>query len=53
MEKNGSYILEVPYADPTELMMDILRHGPHVEVLKPAELRRAVGDSLKQTTARY
>ncbi|MDO9012992.1 MAG: tyrosine-type recombinase/integrase [Gallionella sp.] len=38
-DANGHYTLEVPYADPTELIMDILRQWHHVEVLEPAELR--------------
>jgi len=41
-DADGRYILKVPYADPTELIMDILRQGPHVEVLAPAELRREI-----------
>ena len=32
-EADGSYLLELPYADPRELVMDILRHVPEVEVL--------------------
>lgn len=52
-EKNGSYVLELPYADPRELVMDILRHGPEVEVLEPAELRRAVQGQLEAAAARY
>ena len=39
---DGSYLLELPFSDPRELVMDILRHGPHVEVLEPASLRKAV-----------
>jgi predicted DNA-binding transcriptional regulator YafY len=31
--------LEVPYSDDRELMLDIMRHGSHVEVLAPKELR--------------
>jgi len=38
-DADGHYILEIPYADPTELIMDILRQGHHVEVLAPDELR--------------
>jgi predicted DNA-binding transcriptional regulator YafY len=38
----GHYILEVPYADPTELMMDILRLGHQVEVLSPPSLRQEI-----------
>lgn len=41
-EAQGSYVLELPYADPRELVMDILRHVPEVEVVGPDELRRAV-----------
>jgi predicted DNA-binding transcriptional regulator YafY len=41
-DADGHYILEIPYADPTELIMDILRQGHHVEVLKPMELRLAI-----------
>jgi predicted DNA-binding transcriptional regulator YafY len=32
-EPGGEYVLEVPYSDPTEIKMDIPRHGHHVEVL--------------------
>jgi predicted DNA-binding transcriptional regulator YafY len=41
-DDNGLYILEVPYADPTELMMDILRLGSQVEVLAPPALRQKI-----------
>lgn len=53
LEADGHYVLEVPYAEPTELMMDILRHGPHVEVLEPTELRTAVGESLNLAAGIY
>ncbi|MEK7737391.1 MAG: WYL domain-containing protein, partial [Pseudomonadota bacterium] len=32
-ETDGHYLLELPYSNPTELVMDILRHGAGVEVL--------------------
>lgn len=41
-DAEGRYVLKIPYADPTELLMDILRQGHHVEVLAPAELRREI-----------
>lgn len=47
MLRNGRYLLELPYADDRELIMDILRHVPEVEVLAPAKLRRAVADRLR------
>jgi predicted DNA-binding transcriptional regulator YafY len=52
-EADGSYILELPYSDPRELVMDILRHGPAVEVLEPASLRETVRSQLKAALAQY
>lgn len=37
---DGSYVLEVPYSNDMELVMDLLRHSPEVEVLEPPELRK-------------
>jgi len=53
VEKDGSYVLEVPYAEDRELVMEILKHGAQVEVLEPAQLRKRVADALKQATQRY
>ena len=52
-EKDGSYVLELPYADSRELVMDILRQGPEVEVLAPADLRREVKRQLEAAAANY
>jgi predicted DNA-binding transcriptional regulator YafY len=52
-EPDGTYVLEVPYSDPRELIMDILKHGPEVEVVAPPELRREVGESLRAAAATY
>jgi predicted DNA-binding transcriptional regulator YafY len=52
-DAEGYFILQVPYAEPTELMMDILRHGLHVEVLEPAALRQSVVDVIQGMTALY
>ena len=37
--EDGSYVLEIPYSDDRELMLDILRQGSEVEVLSPPMLR--------------
>ena len=50
---DGSIRLEVPYSHPQEIMMDILRHGPHVEVIQPSSLRSAVADAHRQAAERY
>lgn len=52
-EPDGHYLLEVPYTDARELTMDVLRHGAHVEVLAPAELRRVVGEELRRAARQY
>ena len=49
---DGGIQLEVPYSKPQEIMMDILRHGQHVEVIRPASLRSAVADALRQKVHR-
>lgn len=43
----------LPYADETELLMDILRHGPDVEVLSPEGLRAHVRGALEAALAGY
>jgi predicted DNA-binding transcriptional regulator YafY len=50
--KDGRYELEIPYADDRELIMDILRHVPEVEVLAPAALRQRVAEHLQAGLAR-
>jgi len=47
LQKDGAYVLEMPYADDRELVMDILRHVPEVEVLEPVELREKVIEKLR------
>ncbi len=52
-EAGGEYVLEVPYADDRELLMDILKFGPDVEVLAPAALRRRVAEGHRAAAAIY
>lgn len=51
--ENGEYVLELPYSDTRELLMDILRHGGEVEVLAPLALRQALQAELARALARY
>jgi proteasome accessory factor C len=51
--EDGSYELAVPFSDHRELLMDILKHGRHVEVLEPEFLRRAVRDEVQAMTEIY
>ncbi len=50
---DGCFELTVPYSDPRELLGEILRHGPDVEVLEPAELVDAVREHLVEAAAQY
>ncbi len=52
-EKDGANFLEVPYSDNRELVMDILKYGPDVEVLAPEALRVKVLEYLSQATDQY
>jgi len=50
---NGSYELRIPYADPRELVMDVLKYGPDVEVVAPESLRQAVAERLNNALKIY
>lgn len=50
---DGRYLLTVPYSDPRELILEIMRFGPDVEVMAPPELRREVAKRLSAAIAIY
>jgi predicted DNA-binding transcriptional regulator YafY len=50
---DGSYLLRIPYADHRELIMDILKHGEHCEVLGPPSLRKQVVEQLTAMAGKY
>jgi predicted DNA-binding transcriptional regulator YafY len=52
-EKDGSYVLEIPFSSEGELLMDILRFGPDVEVVGPPSLRQATQARLQKAAERY
>jgi proteasome accessory factor C len=51
--EDGSYELRIPYRDSRELVMDILKHCPHVLVLEPSSLVDEVKSQLKGALDRY
>ena len=51
--EDGRYELQVPFSDPTELMMDILRHGDSVTVVADKALVAAVEARLKNALTLY
>lgn len=50
---DGTLVLEVPYSHPHEILKEVLRHGPDVEVLAPESLRQAASTLLGQALAVY
>jgi proteasome accessory factor C len=50
--EDGSYELRIPYNNPRELVMDILREGPNVIAIEPKslveEIRRQLSETLRQ-----
>jgi predicted DNA-binding transcriptional regulator YafY len=52
-QSDGSLRMRIPYSDSTELVMDVLRHGPNVRVMSPPELADEVRDQLQATLASY
>ena len=52
-EKDGGYVLDVPYSSEAELVMDILKFDANVQVVSPSNLQAAVRDRAAATTKLY
>jgi proteasome accessory factor C len=50
---DGRYELRIPYSNPRELVMDLLKYGPEVEAVEPPELRDEVARQLTEALAIY
>ena len=50
---DGRYQLDIPYSDTRELVMDILKNGPDVEVVSPPALREEVRAKLAASLEQY
>jgi predicted DNA-binding transcriptional regulator YafY len=53
VDGEGAVTLRLPYHASQELVMDVLRHGPEVEVLEPPALRAEVAAALRAAAALY
>jgi len=51
--QGDEYLLIIPYHNPTELMMDILKYGADVEVIALEELKQVVKVEIKQMARIY
>ena len=50
---DGRYELRIPYQNSRELVMDVMRHGPNVEVITPEGLKAEVKDQLRRALELY
>ena len=50
---DGTYLLQFPYSQEPELVMDILKYGTDVEVLAPDSLRTAVSAQITAAAKLY
>lgn len=53
IEQDGCYLLEIPYSDDRELLMEVLKFGSDVEVVGPPALRRRTSEALIQAVGKY
>ena len=53
LAKDGSYEIDVPFTSTKELVMDILKFGPDVEVVAPPSLRTEVARLAGETAKKY
>ncbi len=49
----SAYELQLPYVDETEIVMDVMRQGPEVEVLAPPALRERVRQRHAEAAVRH
>jgi proteasome accessory factor C len=52
-DTEGAWRLELPFSSARELVMDIARYGPEVEVVAPGFLRDAVAKTAREAAAIY
>jgi predicted DNA-binding transcriptional regulator YafY len=52
-QPDGRLRMKLPYADDTELLMDLLRHGADVRVEAPADLRKKLQARLQAALGQY
>jgi len=50
---DGRFELSIPFGDPTELILDIQRYGPDVEVIAPEALRQMLIERLRMALRNY
>jgi predicted DNA-binding transcriptional regulator YafY len=50
---DGSYELKIPYSKEPELLIDVMKYGPEVEIVEPKDLRKKIQETLIKTLKNY
>jgi predicted DNA-binding transcriptional regulator YafY len=51
--EDGSYELKIPYSKEPELLIDVMKYGPDVEIIEPKDLRKKIQETLIKTLRSY
>ena len=51
--EDGSFELKIPYSKEPELLIDVMKYGPEVEVTEPKDLRKKIQETLIKTLRNY
>jgi predicted DNA-binding transcriptional regulator YafY len=51
--EDGSYELKIPYSKEPELLIDVMKYGPEVEITEPKDLRKKIQETLIKTLRNY
>ena len=51
--EDGSYELKIPYSKEPELLIDVMKYGPEVEIVEPEDLRKKLQETLIKTLRNY
>jgi predicted DNA-binding transcriptional regulator YafY len=53
LKNDGSLELEIPFSDERELLGDLLRFGPDVEIIEPPSLRKMASEAIQKMVCKY
>ena len=51
--EDDSYQLKIPYSKEPELLIDVMKYGPDIEIIEPFELRQKIKDKIEETLLNY
>ena len=51
--EDGSFELKIPYSKEPELLIDVMKYGPEVEIIEPKDLRKKIQETLIKTLRNY